>query len=102
MNIKPFTYLRMPNVALGGAWEQLKGTTPTWGGIIFPSSAIQMECVKTGGLLEVQETFAAEKTFTYEFRRGAIIVILGNTLLYFDDNLIGKTAGRLEDYNQKS
>jgi len=98
MNIRPFVYLRVPDVALGGAWEQLSESSGIWGDLKFPDSAIQMRCTKSKGLLEVQETLDVRKTFTYEFRFDAKLILLNNTLLYFEGELTKRRQGKLEDF----
>ncbi len=103
MNVRPFVGLRIPDVASGGTWQQPSALEPTWGNVRFPNSAIWLKCWKGEGLVEVQHTYAAESVRTYIFEPTAEIVILGNSLIYFDDHLKESVKGNIEDYlNQRA
>ena len=96
MVIRPFFYLRMPEVALGGAWQQ-PSDRYTWGGYIFPESAIQLKCVKNGAKIEIQETLEPESIMTFTFNHGACVVIFGNSLIFFDSEVKKQENKCLED-----
>ena len=99
MNVRPFVYLRIPDVATGGVWQSptaLDGTM--WGNIRLPENAIPLKCAKGEGLVELQSTYTAESTRTLVFEPNARIFILGNSLVYFDDNFKDDPKGSIEDY----
>lgn len=96
MNIRPFFYLRMPEVAIGGAWEHAKERY-SWGGYLFPDSAIQMKCTKDGGKIEIQESRDPDTIKTFSFNYGAYVVIHDNSLIYFQGELKGYESKSLED-----
>lgn len=86
MHIKEFRYLRMPNVAAGSAWQQIPELEPIWG-IVFPTSAIKLRCVKEKATVIIQETIRAKSRVPLHFKLGARVVILGNAFIYFQDGL---------------
>jgi hypothetical protein len=96
MNIRPFFYLRMPHVALGGAWEHAKEYY-TWGGFLFPDSAIQLKCTEDGGQIEIQESRDPHSIKTITFNHGAHVVILNNSLIFFEGEMKGYTNKSLDD-----
>ncbi len=98
MNLRPFVYLRIPDVATGGTWQQPTATEGTWGNIILPQSAISLKCMKDEGLIELQSTYAAESVRTYIFEPFAQVIVLGNSLIYFDDHFKNSVKGNIEDY----
>ncbi len=88
MNIRPFFYLRMPGVAIGGAWQEAKEHY-TWGGNIFPDNAIRLKCTEDGGQIEIQESRDPNSLKTFILEYGAYVVILGNSLIFFEGQLKG-------------
>src|SRR2546430_2389911 len=86
MSVRPFVYLRIPDVATGGIWQQPTGVDGTWGKIRLPENAIPLKCMKGDGLIELQSTYNAESTRTYVFEPYAQVFILGSSLIYFDDH----------------
>lgn len=98
MNVRPFVYLRIPDVASGGIWQQPLANDITWGHVRFPENAIPLKCMKDEGLIELQSTYAAESVTTYIFEPYAQVIVLGNSLIYFDDCFKDSVRGSIEDY----
>jgi len=46
----------------------------------------------------MRERRSAESVRTYIFEPYAQVILLGNSLVYFDDHLIGNMRGNTEDY----
>jgi hypothetical protein len=100
MNVRPFIRLRIPDVSTGGTWQDPTAKEPSWGGIRFPDASIRLKCVKDFGKVEIQQTYAAESVRTLTFEATAQVVVLPNSLIYFDDHLRNDSKGSLEDEDQ--
>lgn len=94
--IRPFFYLRMPGVAIGGAWREAKEHY-TWGGELFPDNAMRLKCTEDGAQIEIQESRDPNSLKTFTFERDAYVAILGNSLMFFEGQLKGSANKGLEE-----
>jgi hypothetical protein len=70
---------------------------PTWGNVRLPLNALRFKCVKDKGLVEINESYAGERTLVLTFHEGSQTTIAGSSPLYFEDQLVGSKPGSLED-----
>lgn len=57
-----------------------------------------LKFAKDFGQIEVQQTYAADHTYTHVFEATAHVAIMSNTFIYFDDHLKEVFRGSLEDF----
>jgi hypothetical protein len=87
MAIRPFYYLRVDDLIIGGKWTSAKGER-TYGGNLFPESAILIKSVMDGGQIEIQESRDIEsglKLLTFGANR--YVAIHNGFLIYFEADL---------------
>lgn len=96
LNVIPFFYIRMPDIAEAGTW-QAATERRTWGGNLFPDSAIMLKCQQNKGLIEVQDSRDANTLKTMVFRLNALVAILGNSLMFFQGDLVDTIQKSLDE-----
>ena len=90
--VGPFVYLRLPRVGDQEVWSSPKASEPAQGNMRLPFDAVRFRCAREKGLVEINKSHSGERTGVLTFSQGSEVVIIGSSLLYFENQLIGSRS----------